>query len=291
MSDETIVAVFETRSAADDAARALEAIGIPRSAIERHSKEQPRTEPAKQRDSLPPSTGFFFWDMMFAAATPHRDRPAYDRNIERGATVLAVTVSEEEGDKVMSVLESRSPVELDQHADRDDASEESGVNEGREARARQLAKRTEETSTRGRETPRRREEENANEGEGVIPLAEEELRVGKRLVNRGTTRIRRYVVETPVEKTVSLRDERAVVERRCPVTDEPTGEHFTEKTVELTETSEVPTVEKSARLKEEVVIRREGREREELVEDTVRREEIDVERVEQEKRQRQHAKA
>jgi hypothetical protein len=31
--------------------------------------------------------------------------------------------------------------------------------------------------------------------------------------------------------------------------DEATGEHFTEKTVEVTETSEVPTVEKSARLK------------------------------------------
>src|SRR5689334_17323662 len=128
MSDETIVAVFETRSAADDAARALEAIGIPRSAIERHSTEQPRTEPAK-RDSLPPSTGFFFWDMMFAAATPHRDRASYDRNLERGATVLAVTVSEEEGDKVMAVLESRSPIELEQHADQEDDSEESEAKE------------------------------------------------------------------------------------------------------------------------------------------------------------------
>ena len=95
MSDETIVAVFETSAAADEAARALEAEGIARSAIERHSKEQPRSEPAKQRDSLPPSTGFFFWDMMFAAAAPHRDRSSYDRSLERGATVLAVTVSEE----------------------------------------------------------------------------------------------------------------------------------------------------------------------------------------------------
>src|SRR4029079_7526850 len=142
MSDETIVAVFETRSAADDAARALEAIGIPRSAIETHSKEQPRPEPAKQRDSLPPSTGFFFWDMMFAAATPHRDRSAYDRNIERGATVLAVTVSEEQGDKVMSVLESRSPVELDQHGDQGAAPEKPEANEDRQARAQQPSKKS-----------------------------------------------------------------------------------------------------------------------------------------------------
>src|SRR5689334_14908427 len=178
MSDETIVAVFETRSAADDAARALEAIGIQPSAIERHSKEQPRTEPAKQRDSQPPSTGFFFWDMMFAAATPHRDRPAYDQNIERGATVLAVTVSENEADRVMSVLESRSPVELDQHEHQEDAPEESEARERRETRARQHAERSEETATRARETSRRgRQEESEEEGEEVIPLAEEELRV------------------------------------------------------------------------------------------------------------------
>jgi hypothetical protein len=43
MSDETIVAVFETSAAADEVARALEAEGISQSAIERHSKEQPRT--------------------------------------------------------------------------------------------------------------------------------------------------------------------------------------------------------------------------------------------------------
>ena len=196
-----------------------------------------------------------------------------------------------EADKVVSVLESRSPVELDQHGDEVETSEESEANEDREALGRQPSKGSEEKPTRARETPRRREEESEEEGEEVIPLAEEELRVGKRLVNRGTTRIRRYVVETPVEKTVSLHDERAVVERRRPVTDEATGDHFTEKTLEVTETSEVPTVEKSARLKEEVAIRREGREREEVVEDTVRREEIDVEPVEQEKKQRQGARA
>ena len=47
--------------------------------------------------------------------------------------------------------------------------------------------------------------------EEVIPLAEEILVVGKRTVNTGTTRIRRYVVETPVEQDVSLVRERVVV--------------------------------------------------------------------------------
>jgi hypothetical protein len=42
--------------------------------------------------------------------------------------------------------------------------------------------------------------------------------VGKRAVRGGTTRVRRYVVETSVEELVSLRDEKVTLERR-PVTD------------------------------------------------------------------------
>ena len=57
----------------------------------------------------------------------------------------------------------------------------------------------------------------------MIPLAEEVLVVGKRTVNTGTTRIRRYVVETPVEQQVSLIRERVVVERRRPVTNKVDG--------------------------------------------------------------------
>ena len=58
----------------------------------------------------------------------------------------------------------------------------------------------------------------APQNEEVIPLAEEVLVVGKQTVNTGTTRIRRYVVEIPVEQQVSLVRERVVVERRRPVT-------------------------------------------------------------------------
>ena len=50
----------------------------------------------------------------------------------------------------------------------------------------------------------------------VIPVGEETLNVGTRLVTGETTRVRRVVVETPVEQGVSLREERVVVERRKP---------------------------------------------------------------------------
>jgi len=115
--------------------------------------------------------------------------------------------------------------------------------------------------------------------EEVIPLAEEVLVVGKRTVNTGTTRIRRYVVETPVEQQVSLVRERVVVERRRPATNKVTGEALTELTMEVVETDEVPVIAKSVRLREEVVVRTERTEHVETVRDTVRQDEVEIEQA------------
>ena len=112
--------------------------------------------------------------------------------------------------------------------------------------------------------------------EEVIPLAEENIEVGKRMVDHGTTRIRRYVVETPVEREVTLRGERVSIEHRQPVETSVPGHAFEERTVEVHETEEVPVVEKTARVVEEVAIRKEETERTETVRDTARREEVEV---------------
>jgi len=112
--------------------------------------------------------------------------------------------------------------------------------------------------------------------EEVIPLGEEVLEVSKRTENRGTVRIRRYVVETPVEKQVTLQSERVVVERRKPAEDQVTGEILTEVTVEVVETAEVPVINKRARLREEIVVRTEHAQHVETVRDTVRRDEVDI---------------
>jgi len=255
MSNETIVAVFETGTQADQAVRALEAAGVRTNAIERHSKEgesSSRMQPASE-GSAPQSTGFVFWDMMLGAQASHQDRSTYEKRVGRGETVVAVTVSAQEAETVMAVLEDASPLELDERVE-----EHSKEDVAPERAPRAAAQETEK-------------------GEQVIPLSEEELQVGKRTVNRGTTRIRRYAVEAPVEQAVPLRDEKVIVERRRPVTDDATGDAFTEKTVEVTETSEVPVAEKVARLKEEVVVRKEGAERTETVKDTVRRDRVAVE--------------
>jgi uncharacterized protein (TIGR02271 family) len=112
--------------------------------------------------------------------------------------------------------------------------------------------------------------------EEVIPLGEEVLEVTKRTENRGTARIRRYVVESEVQEQVTLQSERVVVERRRPVSDKVTGEILTEMTVEVVETAEVPVVNKQTRLREEIVVRTERTQQVETVRETVRRDEVEI---------------
>ena len=90
-------------------------------------------------------------------------------------------------------------------------------------------------------------------------------------MNRGGTRIRRFVVETPVEESVSLHSEKVTLERR-PVTDgRPGTDSFSDKTMEMTESAEEAVVSKTARVYEEVGLRKEATDRVETVRDTVRK--------------------
>lgn len=114
--------------------------------------------------------------------------------------------------------------------------------------------------------------------EGVIPVVQETLRVGKRDTQHGRVRVRSYVVETPVSEQVSLRQEHVDVQRRPvdrPLTDADGA--FREQTIEAVEHREEAVVSKEARVVEEVVINKDTTEHTETVEDTVRRQDVEVE--------------
>src|SRR5204862_5945467 len=118
-----------------------------------------------------------------------------------------------------------------------------------------------------------------NGGEEVVALSEEQLTVGKRLINRGTTHIRRFVVETPVEENVTLHTERVSIDRRPASAGTRVDDaDFTDRTVEVTEIDEEAVVGKTARVKEEVVVQKEATDRVETVRDTVRRQDVEIER-------------
>jgi len=114
----------------------------------------------------------------------------------------------------------------------------------------------------------------------VLRLAEEQLEVGKRQIETGRARIRRFVTERPVEAQVTLHDEHAEMVRRA-VSDPSLirDVDWSDKVIEVTETSEQAVVNKTARVAEEVLIRREGSDHVETVKDTVRRQQVELERL------------
>jgi uncharacterized protein (TIGR02271 family) len=115
----------------------------------------------------------------------------------------------------------------------------------------------------------------------AIPVVQEQLKVGKREVQRGGVRVYSRVVETPVNESVGLREEHVNVERR-PVNEPISGldtAAFKEQSIEMRETAEEAVVEKSARIVEEVTINKEVTQREQQINDTVRHTEVEVEQL------------
>ena len=117
---------------------------------------------------------------------------------------------------------------------------------------------------------------------------EEELRVGKEQTTGGK-RLVSSVSEREVEKPVTLREEEVEVERRREDRRLSPGEAdraFREETVEVSATSERPVVSKEARVTGEVALRKTTGEREEVVRDTLRSKDVEVEAVKEQPKQR-----
>jgi uncharacterized protein (TIGR02271 family) len=116
----------------------------------------------------------------------------------------------------------------------------------------------------------------------TIQEVEEELSVGKTKVATGGVRVTTSVRETPVEESVTLREERVAAERKPAdrkLSAEEAEAAFQEKTVEVLATGEEARVGKEARVVGEVAVGKTVAEREETVKDTVRRTEVEVEEL------------
>jgi uncharacterized protein (TIGR02271 family) len=198
--------------------------------------------------------------------------------VRQGGYLLTVTVDDENAERVQDLLEKTNAVDIDER-------EEQYRQTGLIPPANMEASQTSMGRTEGLSQSGRTEGFNQNQtGEQSIPVMEEQIRVGKRQVERGGVRVRSYVVETPVHEQVTLREEHVDVERRR--VDQPltganlaSGDLLQERTIELRETAEEAVVAKDARIVEEVVVHKNVGERVETIEDTVRHTEVDVERL------------
>ena len=194
------------------------------------------------------------------------DRYAYREGLRRGGFRLCAEVDEDEdADKIISILEQTSGVDLEER-------QKSWRSEGWGAGVanREAGGSENRTSKRGNIVDEER-----------IPIVEEQLRVGKREIERGGVRVRSYLEERPASESVNLREEHVNVERR-PV-DQPISsanldrdDLLKEREVEIRANAEKAVVAKEARVKEEVIIQKTADQRTEKVEGTVRNTRVEV---------------
>jgi stress response protein YsnF len=119
-------------------------------------------------------------------------------------------------------------------------------------------------------------EMDAREEERVIPILREEMRVGRRTVERGGVRVSSHVVQRPVSEQVNLRETRVDIERRAvdrPLRADERG--FAEDNIEMVEMADEAVVSKQARVVEEVIVRKHVEDRTATISDQVRSTEIE----------------
>jgi uncharacterized protein (TIGR02271 family) len=285
----TLTALFDARAEADRAAeRLVSEVGIARSDVTVIAQEAGAAGSGVAED-----TGFF--GALRSLFMPDDDRDAYSEAIRRGGFLLTARVEEGSAERAMGILEEHGAVDLDER--RQAWRAEGGWSGAGEAPSAAQALpggtvvATGAADAAGGTPPAAAPRPAAPDtpsaaaarpagagGEETIALAEERLRVGKRPVEGGRVRVRSYVVETPVEERVTLRDERVSVERRA-VDRAPTEADrasFDERTIEVAETAEEAVVSKEARVTEELVVGKSADEHVETVRDTVRRTEVEV---------------
>jgi uncharacterized protein (TIGR02271 family) len=260
-----IVAVFENMDAARGAREALVADGI----------DNARMELLDKRSDLDD------WASMKRHALPDDDTHLYAEGLGRGHAMLIIRAASGDHDRIMRVLSRFNPLDIDEHAEQWRKTGWSGVHAGKAAwdvhrqtateRNTIAAPTTSASAAAARGGPERQEE--------VIPVYEEQLKVSKRVVDQGHVRVRVYTVEHPVQEGLTLREERVAVERRPvdrPVAGMP-DKSFEDRTIDVTTHREEAVIEKEARVKEEIVVRKEADQRSETVRDTVRQTEVEVE--------------
>lgn len=202
----------------------------------------------------------FFGSLTGSDDAAHR---SYTQGVTNGGALLAVTVADEDAEETADILHQHGASEIEggygsYGSITDYASgnaEDVAVLQGNNA--------------------------NRATGDQVIPVVEEELQVGKRQVERGGVRIYSRVVSEPVTESVSLHDERVVVDRHAvnrPATDADfaTGSGV----VEVRAQGEEAVVGKTSRVVEEILVGKQASDRTQEINDTVRHTEVDVEETE-----------
>jgi len=271
MAYEKVVTVYDTVEHANKAVSILKAAGYNDSDISVVNKQTLTAHNAHEVEVREPG----LWRRMFGTTVLDHEATVYGRAIESGGVVVTVRVADSDVPRVMGLLDTHNPVDVLQRAAAVGAVPATLV-----AKAAAGASTTAASAAPATATARAVAASATPSAPDVVRLAEEQLNVGKRLVQEGSTRIRRFVTERPVEASVTLHEEHAQVLRRA-ISDPGyiADVDWSDKTIEVTESAEQAVVSKNSRIVEEVVVRKEGSDHVETIKDKVRRQELEVEHL------------
>jgi len=256
--DATVVAVFDNADNARRAVNDLKAAGIDSDKVYISTQTAQNTGAPEQYHE----SGIKGWFKSLFGTAEHEHRRGYEQAVAAGKTVVSVDTPEANVDRISDILNQYSPIDV--HAE--DLGSAEGVATSNVYNAGYAGSESDKL--------------NAREELG-LPVVKEELKVGKRVVQKGGVRVYSQTSETPVEERVNLREERVRVNRE-PVNRPATEADFRagrEQVIEVPEYSEEPVVAKEARVVEEVRIGKDATERTETVKDTVRRNDVTVEKL------------
>lgn len=256
----TLAGVFDTHSQAAQACKKLEAAGVEKRFIQLSGGEAESGTSAVMRKSAEPredegAISRFFSNLF--GANDDADAANYSEAVRRGNAVVTVNVADESrSDEISEILEDCGALDVDERVAQWKAS--------------------------GYTPPvgARQDSRQSGATDDTLEVVQEELKVGKRTVEQGGVRVRRYTTATPVEEQVSLHEERAVVDRKKvdrPASEADLQAAFKDQNFEIRETAEEAVVSKAARVVEEVKVGKVSSDRVETVRDNVRRTQVDVE--------------
>lgn len=277
--ENTVVGVYDSYAQAQNAMNDLLASGFSRSDVQLSPESERSTTTTTSSESTGSGIGHFFRS-LFGMEDEREHSDVYSEAVRRGSCVLTVTAaSEDQRERAADIMNRYDPVDIDERASHWRTQGWSGYDESApmlsdteiaDERSRYMATRSTDTSATAGTT-----------GETRIPIVEEDIKIGKRVVQRGGVRIHQRVTETPVQESVNLQQEHVKVERHA--VDQPATEAdlaaFKEGTVELRESAEEPVVSKTARVVEEVVVGKEVTQETANVNDSVRRTDVEVEQL------------
>ncbi len=209
----TIVAMFETYDRALTARDVLGSAGIDRSRIEILAQSSTAQDASFHYERSDEG----IWGAIKRLFMPDEDTHVFAEGVRRGYAILVVRAGAGDQEQIINLLESQDAVDVETHATNWRQSGWSGRHEGQTSWQSQRGSFTGGTASASTTGASSGLAATGAAGRGqaeVIPVYEEQLRVGKREVGRGSVRVRSYVVEQPVQEQVHLREERVHVERR-----------------------------------------------------------------------------